>query len=98
MLLGKTVLIVLIDPKEKRKKGQIKNEEEINKMHQRTLKTLLFSCVFVFVLSCETQTVYSDYSQLDNGVWKANDTIKFNFSEVEALEKYHMFMLNGLEL
>ncbi|WP_394974340.1 gliding motility lipoprotein GldH [uncultured Croceitalea sp.] len=61
-------------------------------MHQRTLKNLLFCCVFVFALSCETQTVYSEYYQLDNGVWKVGDTIQFKFSEVDTLEKYNMFI------
>ncbi|GMN10125.1 gliding motility lipoprotein GldH [Croceitalea sp. MTPC9] len=61
-------------------------------MHLRALKALLFFTMFVLLVSCETQTVYSDYQQLDNGVWKVEDTIQFSFSELDSLEKYDMFL------
>jgi gliding motility-associated lipoprotein GldH len=61
-------------------------------MHQRILRNLLLSCVFVLALSCETKTVFSDYHQLDNGVWRVEDTIQFNFSEVAVSEKYDVFI------
>lgn len=60
-------------------------------MHQRIIKTFVFFNVFVLLNSCETNTVYSDYQQLNNGVWQVDDTIHFSFSEVDALEKYDMY-------
>ena len=61
-------------------------------MHQRIIKYTLFFSVFVLLSSCDTQTVYSDYQQLDNGVWQVDDTIKFNFSKLDTLSNYNMFL------
>ena len=61
-------------------------------MHKRIIKTILFFSVFVLLSSCETQTVYSDYQQLDNGVWKIDDTISFSFSELDSLEQYDVYL------
>jgi len=61
-------------------------------MHKRIIRTVLFFSVFVLLSSCETQTVYSDYQQLDNGIWQVDDTIYFSFSEVDTLEKYNMYL------
>ena len=61
-------------------------------MHTRIIKIFVFFSVFVLLGSCETQTVYSDYQQLDNGVWKVDDTIHFNFSQIEVSEKYNMYL------
>jgi len=61
-------------------------------MQKRILKNLGFVYVFVLLISCETKTVYSNFKQLDNGIWEANDTLKFSFSEFDASEKYNIFL------
>jgi len=61
-------------------------------MQQRNLKTFLLGSILVLLMSCETKTVYSEYHQLNNGVWQVEDTIKFNFSELDAKEKYNVFL------
>ena len=61
-------------------------------MHQRILKSFLFGYILVLLASCETQTVYSEYHQLSNGVWQVDDTIQFNFSELDTLKKYNVFL------
>ncbi len=61
-------------------------------MHQRILKSFLFGYILVLLASCETKTVYSEYHQLSNGVWQVDDTIQFNFSELDTLKKYNVFL------
>ena len=61
-------------------------------MHKRIIRTLLFFSVFVLLSSCETQTVYSDYQQLDNGVWQVDDTLRFSFSQLDSLEQYNVYL------
>lgn len=61
-------------------------------MHQKILKYFLSGFIFAMLISCETETVYSEYHQLSNGFWQVNDTIKFNFSELNAKEKYNVFL------
>jgi len=61
-------------------------------MHKRIIRILLFFSVFVLLSSCETQTVYSDYQQLDNGVWQVDDTLRFSFSQLDSLEQYNVYL------
>lgn len=76
----------------KRKRNPTKSIEEPSKMQLKNLKNKFFVCVFVLFISCETRIIYSDYQELSNGIWQAGDTIKFSFSEVEASEKYNVFL------
>ena len=61
-------------------------------MHKRIIKIVLFCSVFVLLSSCETQTVYSDYQQLDNGIWQVDDTVHFSFSELDSSEQYNVYL------
>ncbi len=61
-------------------------------MHIRNLKNLLFSGVFALVSSCETQTAYSEYKQLDNGIWQVEDTVHFSFSNLDSSEPYDVYL------
>ena len=61
-------------------------------MHIRNLKYLLFSGVFALLSSCETQTAYSEYKQLDNGVWQVEDTVQFSFSDLDLSKPYDVYL------
>ncbi|MFD2587954.1 gliding motility lipoprotein GldH [Croceitalea marina] len=61
-------------------------------MHIRNLKYLLFSGVFALLSSCETQTAYSEYKQLDKGVWQVEDTVQFSFSDLDLSKPYDVYL------
>lgn len=61
-------------------------------MCKRTVKGLLFFVFLAIVYSCDTQMVYSEYQELDNGVWQKDDMITFNFSELDSLTNHDVFL------
>lgn len=47
----------------------------------------------VFVLfSCNERLVYSEYTSLNNGVWKKSDTLRFQLSDMDTLDGHHVFL------
>ena len=61
-------------------------------MHQKIHRRLALICVLILLISCETKKVYSDFKELNNGIWQVDDTITFNFSEFDTSEKYNIFL------
>ncbi len=46
-----------------------------------------------FIQSCKQENlVYADYQNLNNGFWRANDTIRFSFSEIDTLSQHNIFI------
>ena len=46
----------------------------------------------IFMVSCDGQTVKSDYSPTQNGRWNKDSVAKFSFQELDTLQKYNMFI------
>ncbi|MBQ4913477.1 gliding motility lipoprotein GldH [Maribacter sp. MMG018] len=42
--------------------------------------------------SCNTDVVTSEYKSLNGAVWNRDDVIKFNFSEIDTVQEYNMFI------
>nr|WP_299343414.1 gliding motility lipoprotein GldH [Allomuricauda sp.] len=47
----------------------------------------LFLC-----LSCNERLAYSDYKAINNGEWSSVDSIGFEFSEVDSIQPYNVFI------
>ena len=46
----------------------------------------------IFMVSCDRQTIRSDYSPTQNGRWNKDSVVKFYFQELDTLQKYNMFI------
>lgn len=55
----------------------------------RNLCSLWF---FILIVSCNDGILFSDYQATKNGSWQQEDTIKFNFSEVDTVNPHNMFI------
>lgn len=42
--------------------------------------------------ACKTDVVTSEYKSLNGAVWNRDDVIKFNFSEIDTVQEYDMFI------
>ena len=56
------------------------------------LKSLGVFFLVIFMVSCDKQTVKSDYSPTQNGRWNKDSVVKFSFQELDTLQKYNMFI------
>jgi gliding motility-associated lipoprotein GldH len=56
------------------------------------LKSLAAIFLVVFMVSCDRQTVKSDYSPTQNGRWNKDSVVKFSFQELDTLQTYNMFI------
>ncbi|MDT0606178.1 gliding motility lipoprotein GldH [Croceitalea rosinachiae] len=53
----------------------------------------IFFILFIFLIqACETNLEHSEYKSLNNGIWKADNTLNFNFSPSDSLSKHHIFI------
>jgi len=43
-------------------------------------------------MACNENLVYSDYVPLKNGVWKKEDTITFQWKDLDTLVQHHIFL------
>ena len=48
--------------------------------------------LFVVFISCNENVRFSEYRATDNGVWAKDQSIKFNFSELDTVSKYNLFI------
>ncbi|MFS4455256.1 gliding motility lipoprotein GldH [Maribacter sp. 2304DJ31-5] len=44
------------------------------------------------IISCNTNIVKSEYRSLKGGVWNKDDVLEFNFSQIDTLQKHHVFI------
>ncbi len=51
-----------------------------------------FLWLFMLIISCNDNIVFSDYQATKNGYWQKDGTIKFNFSELDTVSTYNMFI------
>ena len=56
------------------------------------LKSLGVFFLVIFMVSCDKQTIKSDYSPTQNGRWNKDSVVKFSFQELDTLQKYNMFI------
>lgn len=57
------------------------------------MRNLCFVAIItLFVASCNENLIYSDYISLNNGVWKKEDTIAFQWKDLDTLDKHHIFL------
>jgi len=54
---------------------------------------LLLSClVIVLLVSCNDSIVKTDFRATTNGSWNKDNIVEFSFSEMDTLQKHHMFI------
>jgi len=56
------------------------------------LKNFLLLASFIVMVSCNNGMVFSKYQTIDSGIWNKEDTIKFEFSEIDTINPYHLFI------
>ena len=42
--------------------------------------------------SCNENLVHSEYAALNNGIWKKEDTVKFQFKDLDTLRNHNIFL------
>ena len=54
---------------------------------------VLLSClVIVLLVACNDSIVKTDYRATSNGSWNKDNIIEFSFSELDTLQKHHIFI------
>ncbi|WP_298474917.1 gliding motility lipoprotein GldH [uncultured Maribacter sp.] len=53
---------------------------------------LILVAVFLTAVSCDNAIVKSEFQTLDDASWNKNNVITFNFSEIDTVQKHHMFI------
>ncbi|KPM31019.1 Gliding motility-associated lipoprotein GldH [Croceitalea dokdonensis DOKDO 023] len=48
--------------------------------------------VCLMVGACSSNTIYSEYTSLNNGRWKASDTLQFQFKSTDSLYPNHVYI------
>lgn len=56
------------------------------------IKKWFFILVIISIHACDTNLEHSEYSSLNNGVWKVDNTLNFNFSTTDTLAKHDVFI------
>ncbi|MFS4466320.1 gliding motility lipoprotein GldH [Maribacter sp. 2210JD10-5] len=51
-----------------------------------------FFAILIGLVSCKTDIVKSEYRSLGGDTWNKNDVLKFNFSELDTLQKHNVFI------
>ncbi|MGB3152032.1 MAG: gliding motility lipoprotein GldH [Maribacter sp.] len=54
--------------------------------------TACFLVVFLVLFACKTDIVRTEYKTLSSGVWNKDDTLKFNFKELDTVQQHHVFI------
>lgn len=55
-------------------------------------KKALLILVFLVMVSCETNMVFSEYRSLNNGVWQMKDTVGFDFLTADTTAAHNVFI------
>ncbi|MEM1259172.1 MAG: gliding motility lipoprotein GldH [Bacteroidota bacterium] len=45
-----------------------------------------------FMVACNENLVYSEYVPVKNGIWKREDTIIFQWKDIDTVDKHHVFL------
>ena len=56
------------------------------------LRGIFIIVVLVFVVSCNEAIVKSGFRATDKGIWNKENSIEFSFSEVDTIQKHHIFI------
>ena len=71
---------------------RIKIEGTIEKGVKKMLRVLLSFIVIVLAASCDDSIVKTDFKATNNGSWNKDSIVEFNFSELDTIQKYHMYI------
>jgi len=55
-------------------------------------RNVYFFLVFVLMVSCSDGLVRSEYQATGGGSWDKNDIKEFTFSEIDSINKHHIFI------
>ncbi|KQC31749.1 gliding motility lipoprotein GldH [Flagellimonas eckloniae] len=58
-------------------------------MHNNFFTVLVLA---ICLVSCNSNLVFSDYEPMANGKWNLDETVHFQFSELDSIEPYNMFI------
>jgi len=56
------------------------------------VKKFFFILFIILIHACSTHIEHSEYTNLNNGIWKINDTLRFSFSNTDTLENRSIFI------
>ncbi|MBC8766977.1 gliding motility lipoprotein GldH [Arenibacter sp. BSSL-BM3] len=56
------------------------------------LKSLGAFLLVVFMVSCDGQTIKSEFSPTQNGIWNKDSVVAFSFKELDTIQEYNMFI------
>ena len=56
------------------------------------VKKVVFVLLATVLCACNSNLEHSEYTSLNNGTWKVNDTLKFNFSTTDTLARRNVFI------
>lgn len=54
--------------------------------------SFLFTCIILFLSSCNTKVVSSEYKSLSGAVWNKEKVLEFSFSEMDTIQEYNLFI------
>lgn len=55
-------------------------------------KYLFFILGVFLVASCQDNLSYSEFKSMSNGKWLANETVEFEFEEIDSLKSHNLFI------
>ena len=92
MLSARIVLHVLTDLNDATVEIRIKIEETIEKGVKKMRRVLLSFIVIVSAASCDDSIVKTDFKATKNGSWNKDSIVEFSFSELDTIQKHHMYI------
>ena len=92
MLSARLVLHVLTDLNDATVEIRIKIEETIEKGVKKMRRVLLSFIVIVSAASCDDSIVKTDFKATKNGSWNKDSIVEFSFSELDTIQKHHMYI------
>ncbi|MDC6391024.1 gliding motility lipoprotein GldH [Maribacter sp. PR1] len=54
--------------------------------------SFLFTCIILFLSSCNSKVVSSEYKSLNGAVWNKEEVLEFSFSEMDTVQEYNLFI------
>jgi len=55
-------------------------------------RNLFFALALIAMISCSENMVVSQYQSTDGGSWSKDNVVQFVFSEIDTINKHHMFI------
>ena len=56
------------------------------------LRVLLSFVVIVSIVACDDSIVKTDFKATNNGSWNKDNIVEFSFSELDTIQKHHMYI------